>query len=109
MAAASVLSYRLPANPNHMDIIMALEQSTMFSDGRVVQKFSPGQLTRYNGPINSLILEENGGGNPSDTTYACLQNNSPLIEISSRDFLASLHRMIALNNIQYRRQFDNKD
>ena len=39
MAAASVLSYRLPVDPNHIDLQLVLEQTTLFLEDRLVHKF----------------------------------------------------------------------
>ena len=62
MAAASVLSYRLPFNPYRIDLEMILDtQDTLNGGGR--NSFIPGQVCRYVGPLTSLTLvdEENQG------------------------------------------------
>jgi hypothetical protein len=42
MAAASVLSYRLPVDPLHIDVDLVIEYSSLFSENNLVQKFKPG-------------------------------------------------------------------
>ena len=66
--------------------------------------FVPGQVCRYIGPLTSLTLQ--------DDNFAEHENcfdQSPLMEVNSRDFLASLHRMLSLNNDYFINQFDFLD
>lgn len=88
MAAASVLSYRLSDEPHHLDLEIILETDEY--DSARVENYVPGQVCRYYGPMSSIILEENLQG--AET------NEAAVVEVSARDFLASLHRMLSLNN-----------
>ena len=54
MAAASVLSYRLPQNPYKMDLDMLLESQESLNERQ--SYFVPGQVCRYLGPLSSLTL-----------------------------------------------------
>jgi hypothetical protein len=56
MAAASVLSYRLPDNANALGVEILLDSAESLI--QVKSNFTPGQVCKYNGPITSLILEE---------------------------------------------------
>ena len=56
MAAASVLSYRLPQNPYKIDLDMLLESQESLNDRQ--SYFVPGQVCRYMGPLTSLTLQE---------------------------------------------------
>lgn len=57
MAAASVLSYRLPENPYKLDLELELEsQQAMHGQGK--NSFTPGQVCRYLGPLTSLTLTD---------------------------------------------------
>jgi len=67
-----------------------------------MNSFIPGQVCRYVGPVTSLILEEHS---LSDSEQAFEQD--PMLEVSSRDFLASLHRMLAIGNEYFVHQFDS--
>lgn len=53
----------------------------------------PGQICRYMGPISSLVQEEQ-----SKNESEIVLSDIPLVEVNSRDFLASLQRMVAMNN-----------
>lgn len=53
MAAASVLSYRLPADQYRLDIELVVDSDKTFRSVDAV----PGQVCRYIGPLSSLILE----------------------------------------------------
>ena len=60
MAAASVLSYRLPADVRQIQVEIKLdneEEVNLMESGSI--QFHPGQVCKYTGPITSLILEEN--------------------------------------------------
>lgn len=102
MAAASVLSYRLPANPYKLHLEMTLEAvDHLQMKGR--SSFVPGQVCRYVGPMVSLTLvDEDRGGEEHFV-------ERPVMEVNTRDFLASLHRMLALNNDYFIHQFDFVD
>ena len=56
MAAASVLSYRLPEDPHQIELELLLESSDLTNER--MSSFIPGQVCRYIGPVTSLILEE---------------------------------------------------
>ena len=60
----------------------------------------PGQVCRYSGPLTSLTLAT--VENNSQTAF----DESPVMEVNQRDFLASLHRMLQLNNDYFIHQFD---
>jgi hypothetical protein len=45
------------------------------------------------GPISSLVQEEQ-----SKNESEIVLSDVPLVEVNSRDFLASLQRMVAMNN-----------
>ena len=60
MAAASVLSYRLPADSRQIQVEITLDQEdTNLIDKGKLHAYQPGQVCKYTGPITSLILEEN--------------------------------------------------
>lgn len=54
MAAASVLSYRLPYNPYKVHLEMLLETQEISASN--YNQFIPGQVCRYIGPLNSLTI-----------------------------------------------------
>jgi hypothetical protein len=54
MAAASVLSYRLPVDEYQLSIDLVVDQISNFRNN----DFTPGQVCRYIGPLTSLILEQ---------------------------------------------------
>ena len=56
MAAASVLSYRLPEDPYQIELELILESNETSCER--LNSFIPGQVCRYAGPLTSLILEE---------------------------------------------------
>ena len=56
MAAASVLSYRLPLNPYKINLEMLLESHEISSSNN--NQFIPGQVCRYIGPLSSLTIQE---------------------------------------------------
>lgn len=67
-------------------------------------QFIPGQVCRYVGPVTSLTLQDEDR-NGQENVFA----DSPVMEVNSRDFLASLHRMLSLNNDYFIHQFDFQD
>lgn len=85
MAAASVLSYRLPCDPCLLNLEILLDSSESLV--QMDSQFQPGQVCKYKGPVSSLILEE-----PS-----AFQEDA-VLEVSLRDFSASLNRMISLES-----------
>lgn len=92
MAASSVLSYRLPADTRQIQVEILLdanEQNLMESKSY----FTPGQVCKYSGPINSLILEENERSH-SEQVF----EQDAVMQVSMRDFIASLLRMVNLKN-----------
>ena len=93
MAAASVLSYRLPENPYKLDLEVELETQQSMSHASGRNGFTPGQVCRYVGPLTSLTLQDDDR-NEQENYFA----SSPQMEVNTRDFLASLHRMLSLNN-----------
>ena len=54
MAAASVMSYRLPQNPYRLDLDLLLESQEVLNERQ--SYFIPGQVCRYIGPMTSLTL-----------------------------------------------------
>ena len=99
MAAASVLSFRLPADPYKIELEMLLESHDTVN-GRQ-NAFVPGQVCRYIGPLSSLTLQ-----NEEEAQQENYFNQAPVMEVNQRDFLASLHRMLSLNNDYFIHQFD---
>ena len=93
MAAASVLSYRLPENPYKLDLELELETNQGMSHAQSKNGFTPGQVCRYVGPLTSLTLQDD-----DKTEQENYFASSPYMEVNTRDFLASLHRMLSLNN-----------
>jgi len=82
MAAASVLSYRLPADEYLLNIELVVDNSQDLRNSN----FVPGQVCRYIGPLTSLILEQ--------SEYSEGTRIGPYMEVNQRDFIASLHRML---------------
>jgi len=97
MASASVLSYRLPSNEYTLDIELIVDSERNF---RIAENV-PGQVCRYIGQLSSLILEQ------SEAIDS--QRIGPYMEVSQRDLLASLHRMLQLDNPYFINQFDCLD
>jgi hypothetical protein len=87
MAAASVVAHRLGADPRRLQVELRLGPRA-----RLAAR-PPGHLCTYHGPLNSPI---HLNSNKNDTEMVFEQK--PWLEVNARDFLASLQRMIALNN-----------
>ena len=103
MAAASVMSYRLPQNPYKIHLEMVLESQEVSASS--LNSFIPGQVCRYMGPLDSLTLQDTEHEDQESSFF----NESSLMEVNQRDFLASLHRMLSLNNDYFIHQFDFLD
>jgi hypothetical protein len=54
MAAASILSYRLPDDEYEINIQIVVDSTQNLKNS----EFVPGQVCRYIGPLTSLILEQ---------------------------------------------------
>ena len=95
IAVASVLGYRLPASPVSVDVV--LDSSDIIN----LTAVPPGNLCTYVGRITPLAVEydeeEEEGGEEMTTIEGHLGKRGGLL-INTRDFLASLNRLVALNN-----------
>jgi hypothetical protein len=78
VAIASVLSYRLPKNPKYLKL--RLDNN----DTYCLTKNLPGSFCTYYGKVNPYIFEKEDDG-------------SDYLEVNTRDFLASLQRMLVMN------------
>mmetsp|Transcript_21256 Transcript_21256/g.20406 ORF Transcript_21256/g.20406 Transcript_21256/m.20406 type:complete len:222 (+) Transcript_21256:1480-2145(+) len=97
MAAASVLSYRLYQNNRHMLVQIKLDSSEVVE----LNAIPPGQICKYIGKVSSVISDETAKLEGEE-----LFDEDAFVEVNSRDFLASLHRLLALNSDYFRQQFD---
>ena len=85
VAIASVLDYRLPKYPIYLK--MKLDKNDAYS----LSKNIPGKFCTYYGKVSPLVHELN-----SDSGYLN-ESEEEFLEVSTRDFLASLQRMVAMN------------
>lgn len=134
-SAAAVLPYRLPTDQLKMFVCIKLSKN-QFEIFDHTRSLRPGQMCTYrNGKISSLVLEElqsqhmsKEGATPvsnsdaprrtamSDTSQDDSRAASPTgpeektlprVEVHARDFLASLSRVMQMNDQYFRRMFEN--
>lgn len=107
MAAASVLSFRLQANETQLPLDILLDSSDSLVSN--YSQFAPGQVCKYKGPVTSLILEEPSNNSNNNNNGFFLKEDA-VMEVSMRDFLASLNRMLSLesNSSFFAEQFNSE-
>lgn len=93
MAAVSVLHYRNFADERKLQLDMKLDENEVIQ----LNAIQPGTICRYVGPVTSVIQEEPLFDEKEDQ-FSDLEKAHPYIEVNSRDFLASLMRMIQMGN-----------
>lgn len=136
-SAAAVLAYRLPADQLKMQVTIELSQD-QYEIFDHTKSLRPGQMCTYrNGKISSLVLESLKHPNihqDEDTPLSNVDNSTfyrgsdntrsisasnypsypsesqlPRVEVHARDFLASLSRVMQMNEQYFRRMFENDD
>lgn len=127
-SAAAVLAYRLPTDQLKMQVTISLsnDQYEIFDHTKTLR---PGQMCTYrNGKISSLVFEELKTPNILEEEETPLSNADaglnrrgselfgklqkqrlPRIEVHARDFLASLSRVMQMNEAYFQRMFENDD
>ena len=74
------------------------------SDDNIIEAqtlFSPGQVCKYSGPVTSLILEQ------TKLQSEQVFDQDAVLQVSMRDFVASLLRMVNLRNEYFIEQFNS--
>jgi len=101
MAAFSVLQFRNQADERKLQVDVKLD------DNEVIQlnAIQPGTICRYVGPVTSIIQEKSDPFDEKEGPDFNELEQNPFIEVNSRDFLASLLRMINLNSDFFVQQF----
>jgi HEAT repeat protein len=96
VAIASVLAYRLPRYPKYLEV--RLDKNDTYS----ITKCLPGSFCTYYGRVSPYVYEEREEtfeeleiGNIGEKQNKSQQNE--FLEVSTRDFLASLQRMLIMN------------
>ena len=87
IAIISVLAYRIPRYPNYLNVNLDL-----YNSKSIINKL-PGEFSEYKGKVVPIIYENNTEI-CSKKEYTANTTDNPILEISSRDFIASLVRMI---------------
>jgi hypothetical protein len=95
VAIASVLSYRLPKTPKYLKI--RLDSNDTYS----ITKNLPGSFCTYYGKVTPYVYyEKENEGLDSSKEEKIIHNGEvqeDYLEVNTRDFLASLQRMLVMN------------
>ena len=86
VAVASVLQWRVPLNPPFLRIAMDNNEVISLSHAQAI-----GTLCTYNGQITPLAFYD------FTDQEVVRARRDEFLEVNTRDFLASLRRMLALN------------